>query len=1265
MERYGLFPELPSRINMSINPYVTRLLGIGLLAMMVWPTWADSGRGRNRKLYAVPAGTTVVVDGKLDDWDWSGHIESYEQVETRDSQRAEFVVMYDADALYVAAKIKDVSPMMNRHNPAADADKAWMGDCCQFRLVTDRRQPFPYLSGSLGSKDAMGVEVAQPIHLTLWYFTDNKEPALQLFKSFALQPIRPEWGTHGVVPHDQFAAAYRTDDDGKGFTFEYRIPWETLSAKTNHPVAGDIATATVQFLWGDERGLVNKGCAYDLMSQPGFPWQESGCWGKLIFADKGAIPRSWVDPYVKPTPPQPLTFTYDLPADGETSVALFDKDNRIVRHMAAQAPRKAGPVTEVWDGRDSTGKPLPAGDYTWKGLYHAPIQTRHVMSIGNSGQPPWKTADGTGGWGGDYGPPTAATVAGDTLILGWTGHEAGWGIIATDLAGKKKWGLGHKNAALLATDGTRFFAPGEEGGKQINVYAVATGQPLAFGNGRQGLQAPAGGDEKTDRPTGVAFDRGVIHVSFAARNLIGLYDALSGDLKTSWAVEKPGRLAVAADGTLLAISGKTVVRMVDGKAAGFAADHLDVPVGIAVDTQGVVFVSNHGALHNVSVFTAAGKYQRSIGRAGGRPVVGAFDPKGMREPAGIAVDGQGKLWVPESAISMKRISVWDTKTGKLLNEFFGGCSYSPFAWIDPENPKEAFFDNTIWKIDLDKGTWYPKSIFYARKSANSLEVGNGGFFWPFRVFTARNGRQYAVGGVYAFGSALWLREGDRMRPVHFMFRNHPNPVLMPRPPFPVMDDKKVYPPGRQYVWSDANTDQEAQTNELAEISGNAPFFQWMDADLNLYADGAVYRPTAIARDGVPSYDFTKPQRITPAPAGLTWVDPQAKALWAWRDGNDLSLYRPDGTLAWVYPGLRNWHSTINVGSPKPGTLWGATCPVGVVGRFSGLVSYFGTVDLVRDDGLFVAQVFEHPAKGNNGPNIFYIEFLAGQMVQPKGTGKTYLLAGDQDCRVSEVIGLDSVRDLRGGVYQYTPAMAEQAAKAWADYQAKAAGGQALVLARGGEAGLAVADPVGRVVDDKRGFQVQAAYDATHLYFRYTVTSPATLTNAMTDPQTIYKGGNLLDIQVATDVAADPKRTKPAAGDVRLLVSRRDGKPWAALLRPKVAGFTGQPITLTSPTGSETFDSIAVTDRVVLRNLRQTPQGFEVTAVVPLELLGLGGLKAGSEVRLDVGYIFGDVGGVNAAVRAYWHNNSFTANVVNDIPHESRLEPAEWGQARVE
>ena len=80
---------------------------------------------------------------------------------------------------------------------------------------------------------------------------------------------------------------------------------------------------------------------------------------------------------------------------------------------------------------------------------------------------------------------------------------------------------------------------------------------------------------------------------------------------------------------------------------------------------------------------------------------------------------------------------------------------------------------------------------------------------------------------------------------------------------------------------------------------------------------------------------------------------------------------------------------------------------------------------------------------------------------------------------------------------------------------------------------------------------------------------------------------------------------------------------------------------------------------------RAPPRRAAAAVVPRALLDLDELKAGGTLRMDVGYVFGGAGGTNAAARAYWHNNSFTANVVNDVPHESRLEPDQWGEVLVE
>jgi hypothetical protein len=162
---------------------------------------------------------------------------------------------------------------------------------------------------------------------------------------------------------------------------------------------------------------------------------------------------------------------------------------------------------------------------------------------------------------------------------------------------------------------------------------------------------------------------------------------------------------------------------------------------------------------------------------------------------------------------------------------------------------------------------------------------------------------------------------------------------------------------------------------------------------------------------------------------------------------------------------------------------------------------------------------------------------------------------------------------------------------------------------------------------------------------------------------VFKGGNCLDIQLATEPAAPADRTTPSPGDLRILVTRQKEKPLAVIYRPKVRGFTGQPIVLTSPTGRESFDAIEPTDRVGLE-YKKTASGFEAVVTVPLDLIGWSP-QPGQQVKLDVGYLFGNTTGSQVSLRAYWSNNSFAANVTNDVPNESRVEPNQWGTGTVE
>jgi len=1266
------------------------VLVLSLVTSIGSPGLAQSGRGRHGRVFAVPRPGKVTVDARLDDWDLSGQVHLYVIRATSEMQSARFALMHDAEALYVSAVVRDPSPMMNRHDPWVDGHKAWDADACQFRMVLDAAQGWPVRQSSF-RRDKND----QMVHLTLWHFTDRKEANLQMHFGMDFALPRAGYGPHGVVPHEKFQGAYRKAADGRGYTFEYRIPWSTLEAR-RPPTGGDLVAGTVQFNWSRPDGLKTAGgaaWAYDVMSGPGFPFQSSACWGKIVFSRKGNLPRALVEEGAPPEKPAPLTFAYDLPTAGEVSIGLFDAAGVCVRTLVASAPRKAGRNVERWDGLDDLGTPLPAGRYAWRGLVHQPLETRFVLSVHNSGRPPYKTDDNTGGWGGDHGVPTDVCIAGEAVVMSWNACESGWGIIRTDLDGKKTWGSKH-SATFLATDGKRLFAAGDHGfekGPGVKVFDLADSRPLNFGGDRPALLPPPGGPalrlrrpklryrpvkrypDNTNEVTGLAYAGGRVYVAFARRHLVAAYDAESGKLLDEWRVLAPGRLAACPDGSIAAISENTVVYLRNGEIAPLALHQVDEPTGLAVGPDGTLYVANRGTLQNVSVFAADGTFLRSIGKRGGRPAVGRYDPAGLLQPGGIAIDPRGRLWVAETLDGPKRVSVWDARTGRLAAEYFGGSAYSTFAWMDPERPDEVFCHNVLWKVDLERRTWRPHSTCWRSARRNAVGGVGGDFFSAMRVVTAANGRQYAWAHRHAIGPTLFLRAGDVFKPVLHFIRCIDGHILTPWPPYPLMADRKRFPIG-EHVWADRNDDQVLQAGEIQYLGPRAGdrAFQWVDRELNLYSGrGWVHRPVRIEADGRPVYDFARPVKLPMAADnghGPIFVDPHDGSIYTnnAHGGTGFARWTPAGKLLWSYRGTIRWRDAINLPPVEPGKLWGPTCPLGVAGEFTGLATYFGPFHLFTRDGLYVGMIFRDGRKGGLGPDVIACESFAGQLVRPKGTGRTFLLTGDQDGRVTEVLGLETVRRLGGGTYRLTEKDRQAVAVAQAEYAAQRARAQRLAIVRG-KAALPAAKAVGKMIDETRGFRARAAYDARHLYVAFEVASPTPLVNGTADAKILFRGGNLLDIQLAADPNADPERKTPAPGDVRLLVSRRaSGETVSVLFRPKVEGFAGRRVVLSSPTGREAFDAVGPAEGVTLdyRAAGDRPGQFTATVAVPLSLLGLR-LRAGETVRMDVGYVFGNAAGTAAAVRAYWSNNSFTANVVNDIPHESRLEPGQWGKAVVE
>ena len=72
--------------------------------------------------------------------------------------------------------------------------------------------------------------------------------------------------------------------------------------------------------------------------------------------------------------------------------------------------------------------------------------------------------------------------------------------------------------------------------------------------------------------------------------------------------------------------------------------------------------------------------------------------------------------------------------------------------------------------------------------------------------------------------------------------------------------------------------------------------------------------------------------------------------------------------------------------------------------------------------------------------------------------------------------------------------------------------------------------------------------------------------------------------------------------------------------------------------------------------------YSIEAAIPLAELGWNP-QAGGTYRGDVGVIYGDDAGTVNLLRSYWSNEA-TA-LVNDVPGEIMLFPAQWGELRVE
>ena len=1243
-----------------------------------------------------PEARGIRIDGRIDDWK-DGAFFDFALMGGLLSRRyaGRIATAYDADNFYAVAVLRHPTGQPYNFAPAATGAGYGGGDALQIRF-SDRKN--------------LNVSVCA------WLDSTTGRPAFTVDGN--------EHGFKSLLEKGAELAFAPLPEEG-AYVTELKIPWRALLIKgAQPPKKGDTWQVTFQPWWR--------------FGSPAFSWL--------------------ADFSLEPVPP--LQVRYEMPRDGYLALGVFSPDGKLLRQLVKSEFRARGAQSEPWDGRDQFGNFVAAGEYRVKGIVTDRIQGVYEFTAGNPGTPAWPTPDGRGDWLSDEAPPQAVVTDGENVYVAAPGSEKGFAVMALDRDGKRLWGLDEpfyprcvslslhdgKLYALYSgpvlTDNTmRYNGKNAVERGVLICYDARTGERLDFSArnphteiGRwpyreevtplwemiqqrsfrpeKYLGQPRYFDSDMGESTGasgVAATSGAIVVSKIYENKLELFDPATARKTGELPLERPVGLYALNDREILAVSaGKVVkVELASGKVTPVVTSNLSAPVAVTVDRQGKIYVSDWADSFQVKVFDQDGKFLRAIGREGGRPWLGKWDPDGMLLPHGIAVTDNGELWVAEADTVPKRLSVWDAASGKFKRDYIGPTPYGggTFFWIDPAEPEVMHTMGCRFRIDWATGKTEILGSELRRMSADQPFVPNGNSCMGsgVRVFqhdgveyiAAASGRSVvilrkqgeiyqpvaAVGGLHRWttddgtGETTWDSDIGR----HLYKNRRPEPFRGHA--------------GDNYAWSDLNGDGLVQAEELtwaptltrgeSFVPGGKQTEYITGWGGSAGADGTVYF-SGFCKDKDVIYQV-RPERWTAH--GPVFDIRQAREFASF-DTNGAAVVSglfADSTgqvnVAADVPGRRSYpesgklsYAAVGLG-PDGQERWRIAAPqdMGETAfaasnfcgewQIPGIGPVLGTWNwwwnfrpyFISQDGLYLGTALEETKLG---PLALWSESANFYFQRPDGT--PYLVNGANQAH--HFVRIDGFKNAQRfeGVTTVTADDLVRAKKASEIVKVRPLPRPEIVITQ-----LATAPvPDGKLDDWRdasfveldggkgRAARMALARCGDKLYLAAEVDDPSPMRQVGTDYQTLFTTGDVVDLMLATDPAAPADRRSAAVGDLRLAFSEMKGQPVAVLYQPVLKEKSGEP---PRQLMAARFDRIVKLDTVKTAIVRRD-RGYTLEAEIPLAELGLtpDGTAA---LRGDLGVVFSDTTG-GRELRLYYYNKR--TDMVADLTTEATLQPAEWG-----
>ena len=696
---------------------------------------------------------------------------------------------------------------------------------------------------------------------------------------------------------------------------------------------------------------------------------------------------------------------------------------------------------------------------------------------------------------------------------------------------------------------------------------------------------------------------------------------------------------------------------------------------IASDKAGRFYVAVGDPENQVKVFDRTGKLIRSIGRAGGRQLLGAWQPDGMRFVSSIAIDPKGRLWVMEADAAPKRVSRWNVETGTPEAEFFGATGYGAMGGaICPADPTVMVGQGCEWKLDPNTG----RATCVAVITRDEMQVS--------RFAVSANHVYLATTAAWAFsiGPVKFLERmgrGDyKLRSTIFYVDREGHESASP-------DAAKG---ARTGYWADENGDGQRQDNELKFVDGIERVSGWymnLAPDMTLYAGNHQFKITGISACGAPLYDFSHPTKM-PAP-GLGSADGKFVlatgdygAANSWYTCFDISAGRP----IWKYPDtFVGVHGSHNAPPAEVGLIRGSFTPCGVVklpdpiGNIWVIPTNVGEWHLLTSKGFYLARLFQgdalkvrFPEQATPGalmddapPGMGGEDFGGSATLADDGT--LHLQAGKTAFWNLVVTGLDTVRALSGGTVAIDTHEV-QLAEAERERQLQSATGTRQITVRklaptftgNLDTDFKDAQQIRYQKQDEAAARSAAAWSDEMLYIGWEVKDATPWVNGAVDATEMYLRGDTVDFQFAADPRSDKNRDKPVLGDMRLSVGNFKGSPMAMLYRPLAA--EKHPRVFSSGVVKSFLMESVIELKKAKIIVTKHDRDYTVEAAIPLDSIDFHP-EAGTTYRGDFGVTHGDPAGQRTRLRTYWNNQH--TGIVDDAVFELQLEPKNWGEITFE